>query len=194
MRDSDVRAAVRRALAKDYGDDPSTRIVEEMGIWSGTVRVDVAVINGELHGFELKSERDTLERLEAQRDLYNQVFDRVTLVAASRHLDTALRRIPEWWGVTRAVQEEDGSVRLRQVRRAKRNRHQVPLQCARLLWRSEALSILERYGIDRGFRSRPAEAISERLALHLPIRVLVREVRETLKVRPTWLGQAVGNQ
>jgi hypothetical protein len=194
MRDSDVRAAVRRALAKDYGDDPSTRIVEEMGIWAGTVRIDVAVINGELHGFELKSERDTLARLEGQRDLYNQVFDRVTLVAATRHLDSALGRIPDWWGVTRAVQDKDGSVRLRSLRRAKRNKYQVPLQCARLLWRSEALSILERYGIDRGYRSRPAETLAERLAVHLPIRVLVGEVREALKARPAWLGQAVGNQ
>jgi hypothetical protein len=49
MRDSDVRAAVRRKLREKYGHDPGTRIVEEMGFWSGSVRIDIAVINGELH-------------------------------------------------------------------------------------------------------------------------------------------------
>ena len=48
MRDRDVRAAVRQDLDARHGGDTETRIVEEMGIWSGTVRIDIAVINGEL--------------------------------------------------------------------------------------------------------------------------------------------------
>jgi hypothetical protein len=60
MRDRDVRAALLRRLSSDYADDADTRIVEEMGVWSGSVRIDVAVINGELSGYELKSDRDTL--------------------------------------------------------------------------------------------------------------------------------------
>src|SRR5262245_6458552 len=99
MRDSDVRAATKRMLASLHAGDPFTRIVEEMGVWSGSVRIDVAVINGELHGYELKSERDTLERLPAQAGLYSQVFDRVTLVTADRHLKIAKKTIPRWWGV-----------------------------------------------------------------------------------------------
>ena len=56
MRDIDVRRAVRKKLGEQYAHDPDTRIVEEMGIWSGTVRIDIAIINGELNGFELKSD------------------------------------------------------------------------------------------------------------------------------------------
>jgi hypothetical protein len=80
MRDRDVRAAVLRKLAAVYGNDANTRIVQEMGVCSGSVRIDIAVINSELWGYELKSERDTLERLPSQAKLYNRVFDRVTLV------------------------------------------------------------------------------------------------------------------
>ena len=63
MRDRDVRQALLAHLAELHAGDPDTRIVEEMGVWCGTARIDVAVVNGELCGFELKSERDTLERL-----------------------------------------------------------------------------------------------------------------------------------
>jgi len=60
------------------------------------------VINGELHGFELKSERDTLARLEDQAELYSQVFDRMTLIIAKRHLEKAVPKIPRWWGIIAA--------------------------------------------------------------------------------------------
>ena len=51
MRDADIRKAVRTMLDAQHVGDDDTRIVEEMGVWSGSVRVDIAVINGELHGF-----------------------------------------------------------------------------------------------------------------------------------------------
>jgi hypothetical protein len=116
MRDSDVRSAVRNWLHGQYAHN--SRIVEEMGIWSGTVRIDIAVINGELHGFELKSERDTLARLGDQAGLYNQVFDRMTLVTARRHLDKATSKIPLWWGII-AAQLEGGVVTLKPIKKAR---------------------------------------------------------------------------
>ena len=69
MRDIDVRQAVKSYLKALHEDDPATRIVEEMGIWAGSVRIDIAVINGELSGFELKSDSDTLQRLPLQADI-----------------------------------------------------------------------------------------------------------------------------
>src|SRR6266851_6542601 len=104
MRDQDVRQALRDKLQDQYAYDPDTRIVEEMGVWSGSVRIDVAVINGELTGYELKSDRDTLERLPVQADLYSRVFDRLTLVVARRHAQKARDCIPKWWGIVVAEQ------------------------------------------------------------------------------------------
>lgn len=79
MRDIDVRIAVRERLREEHLGDADTRIVEEMGVWHGSVRVDIAVINGEIAAYELKSARDTLQRLPGQACLYNEVFDRVSL-------------------------------------------------------------------------------------------------------------------
>jgi hypothetical protein len=191
MRDSDVRTAVRRWLEAQYADD--SRIVEEMGVWSGTVRIDIAVINGELHGFELKSERDTLTRLSGQAELYSQVFDRMTLVTAERHLEKALSKIPSWWGVSTARLTRS-AIELTRVKEAERNEGVDPLQLARLLWRSEALAVLEKHGLGRGYKSRTAEVIATRLATALSSDELSAEVRGVLKTRAGWLGQPVSNE
>ncbi|MEX1181163.1 MAG: sce7726 family protein [Cucumibacter sp.] len=194
MRDFDVRLAVKAALAKKYAGDVRTRIVDEMGIWAGSARIDIAVINGELTGYELKSDRDTLQRLDKQAELYNQVFDRVILVAATRHVDRILERVPAWWGVTVAESAgQHGSVHLRETRPPELNPAIDALQVARLLWRSEALTVLAKHGLDKGFRTKRAELLAMRLAACLPMRTLCGEVRQTLKSRQGWLGEPVGN-
>jgi hypothetical protein len=189
MREIDVRKALLAKLYSRFLDDSSTRIVEEMGIWSGSVRIDVAVINGQLHGYELKSAQDTLDRLPYQAELYSQVFDRVTLVIADKHLPSAQCMIPSWWGIMRAFVGRDGAIRLRRVRGAKRNPDLIALQLARLLWRSELLQALEEHSIARGYRRAALEQMAERLACRLPLRTLRLEVRQALKSRQGWLGQ-----
>jgi hypothetical protein len=178
---------MKRQLAHQHGNDPSTRIVEEMGVWAGTVRIDIAVINGALTGFELKSDRDTLSRLPGQADLYSRVFDEVTLVVGKRHIKKASELIPSWWGIIMAEQAEE--IRLTVVRPAMRNPSPEPYLVAELLWKEEAIAILESHGLAKGWRSKRVKAIHERLASELPFSVLADQVRETLKARTSWLSR-----
>ncbi|MBN4098611.1 sce7726 family protein [Methylobacterium sp. OT2] len=194
MHDRDVRAAVLNWLGDVHAGDADTRVVQEMGIWAGSVRVDIAVINGELCGFELKSERDTLERLPAQAELYNQVFDRVTLVIAERHATKAAGIIPDWWGVSLACGSAAKGVSLDHERQPARNPVSQPIQIARLLWRAEALVVLDRHALSRGYRSRPVGILVQRLAAELPVDVLRDEVRAALKARQGWLGDTPTQQ
>jgi hypothetical protein len=194
MRDSDVRAAVRGWLRGKHASDPNTRIVEEMGVWNGSVRIDIAVINGELHGFELKSDRDTLDRLDNQAAIYNQVFNRVTLVAGRRHIDKAITKVPYWWGISSATMVKHGQPRLRHIRRAALNPHVDIMQMARLLWRLEALEILDRYSFSKGYKSKPVETILVRLVETISAPELAREIRSAIKLRDGWLGQSIGDQ
>lgn len=193
MRDIDVRKAVRRRLLEEHDGDTDTRIVEEMGIWHGSVRVDMAVINGELSGYELKSARDTLQRLPSQAKLYSEVFDRVHLVTAEKHLKHAIADIPAWWGVIVARSLED-VVNLELLREGERNPEVEAIQVARLLWKDEALAILQRHDAIKGVRSATREKVSARLAAVLALDVLRNEVRATLKARSSWLGQPVSHQ
>ena len=99
MRDADVRRVLRQRLDASYGTDASTIIVEELGLCRGTVRADMAVINGILKGYEIKSDRDTLTRLANQAGTYNRIFDTLTIVVADRHLERTEQIIPSWWGI-----------------------------------------------------------------------------------------------
>lgn len=193
MRDADVRTAVRQMLEAEHAGDADTKVVEEMGIWSGSVRIDMAVINGQLTGYELKSDRDTLERLPAQAELYSRVFDKVCLVVGAKHAGKARRIVPRWWGVIVANQTS-GGVRLEQAREAKPNPKPDPLLVARLLWRDEALVALEAAGIADGVRSKPVGALHQRLADRLTWDELSSVVRASLKRRDGWLRQPVSDQ
>jgi hypothetical protein len=193
MHDSDVRAAVLQMLDKRYSDDAHTRVVEEMGVWSGSARIDIAVINGELCGWELKSDSDTLQRLPQQAELYGRVFDRLTLVVGSKHCTKATALLPDWWNVLVAF-EKRGCLGLEPVQLGGMNPGREPYFVAQLLWRDEAIAALETFGLARGWRSKTAKLIHERLAVAVPLPELSAYVRAALKRRPGWLGPAVGNE
>lgn len=193
MRDQDVRNALRALLDEEHGSEPDTTIVEEMGVWSGTVRIDVAVINGELTGFELKSERDTLARLPAQAEIYGLVFDRVFLVTTDKHLEKAHGIIPKWWGALVVRSCPEGGYQLVRKRRGRKNPAPDPLITAKLLWKEEALALLNEHGLARGLRSKATPRIHEFLATHLGMAELQAGVRAALKRRRGWLGKVDPN-
>lgn len=190
MRDRDVREALVRQLATAYAGDDETRIVEEMGVWSGSVRIDIAVINGELTGYELKSDRDTLERLPFQADLYSRVFDKLVLVVGSRHAPRAREHIPEWWGITVATQGRSCVV-LTPFRETRQNPSPDPYLLAQLLWKNEALAILGSFNLAAGWRSKRIREIHRRLAAELSFSELSGEVRRALKARSGWLRDTI---
>ena len=189
MRDRDVRAAVRKRLEAEHFGDPDTLIVDEMGVWSGTVRIDLAVINGEICGYELKSDRDTLARLPLQADIYSRVFDRVVLVVGERHVKKARLIIPRWWGVTIA-RVRGGEITLVDDRKPKVNPSREPYIVAELLTKDEAISVLAQHGLAGGWRNKRVRAIHERLATEIPLDRLSDCVRSLLRARQNWLGNS----
>jgi hypothetical protein len=189
MHDVDVRHAVRKRLNRLHKGEADTLIVEEMGIWANFVRIDVAVINGEFHGFELKSERDTLARLPRQASVYNEVFDRVTLVMAEKHCRKAADKIPDWWGILSARTTKRGHVALKTERRPRLNPCISLIHVARLFWKSEAIAVLEKHGLSRGFKSKTSEEIAQRLASSLPLDTLRDEARAAMKARASLLRE-----
>jgi len=194
MRDIDVRQAVWRQLAAAHAGDANTRLVQEMGVWSGAVRIDIAVINGELSGYELKSDRDTLQRLPYQVEIYGKVFDKLSLVVGAKHAEKAARQIPTWWGLIVAT-ADDGAIGLQAIRAPQKNPAQDAYVVAEMLNREEALAVLERFGLAKGWRTKRIRALHQRLAAELNFADLALEVRNVLKGRPIeWLGKQTACQ
>ncbi len=141
--DKIIRAVLRNVLDKDLKEyraesGQPAEILEELGVRHGTSRIDIVVINGILHGYEIKSDRDTLKRLPEQMAEFNAVFDKLTLVVGKRHLYDAVNIIPDWWGIIVAKIDVNCKVFFQTIREAEDNQDQVGVSIARLLWKEEA--------------------------------------------------------
>ncbi|GAA4323286.1 hypothetical protein BJY14_001570 [Actinomadura luteofluorescens] len=186
-----LRQSLLSLLQDRHRNDADTVIRHEMGLCAGARRVDLAVINGELAGFEIKSDQDTLERLAGQAADYGRVLDRVTLVTTDRYMARAAALVPDWWGLVRATsaaQDEVGTVELGEVRPAAVNTGQEPFAVAQLLWRDEALAILRARGQHKGVQRARRWLVWERLAEVVPLPELQRLVCTQLKARQAWPG------
>jgi hypothetical protein len=134
LRDADVRTPLRALVRQRFPDD--SIFLEELVIPERDTRIDMAVVNGALHGFEIKSDADTIRRLPVQRESYNALFDEITLVVGKRHLKEAQGMIPEWWGLAIASRIDD-HVEIERQREASANPHSDPATVIKLLRRPE---------------------------------------------------------
>lgn len=185
MHDRDLRLALLTELRRRYAGDPSTLIVEEMGLRWGERRVDVAVVNGELHGYEIKSDADDLSRLEGQAAVYDAVLDRVTLVASPTHLTAAIRTLPQWWGIVIADPSGDQLV-LKEERSAAISGARHSHAIAELFWRDEALAELEARGLASTLSRASRRALIDVLAAEVPLEELASAARAAIKARGLW--------
>ena len=185
MKDSDIRQVVLSHLSREYERDPDSVIIEELGLCQGEARVDIAVVNGSIHGFEIKSDQDTLKRLPGQVEIYSRSLDAVTLVVGGRHLDQSLKVIPKWWGVI-VAKEKLGQVHLKIRRQCKLNPCLDPFAVVQILWRDEAFKALKERGLHCGLANKPRITLWKKLVEYLPINELVSLVMSILKSRENW--------
>ncbi len=179
--DAGIRTALVCVLTAQYKQYTHPfKIIDELGTNHGAARIDLAVVNGFMHGYEIKSDRDTLERLPEQVRRFSAVFDKVTLVVGRTHLLHALAIIPDWWGVEVAVANSNQKIDFRIIRGAEQNPAQESIAIAQLLWREEALQILEHKKEVAGMKSKSRATIYEHLVKILDINTLKKEVRATL--------------
>ena len=180
LRDIDVRHALRAVLRRRFSAD--SVILEEMVVPGRDSRIDMAVVNGSLHGFEIKSEVDTLRRLTTQRDSYNCIFDRVTLVVASRHQEKALTVIPSWWGLGLAAAVRS-RVGIKWIRPALRNPTPDPEMVVRLLRREEVEEAIREANICSATDRYYVYELNRMLVANMTTGELAKTVRLALKRR-----------
>ncbi|MDB5100923.1 MAG: hypothetical protein JWM80_5344 [Cyanobacteria bacterium RYN_339] len=141
--------AIRDALNARL-NEPGTALIDELGIKHGDFRVDICAITHELHGYEIKSDQDTLSRLPAQAKHFSLVFHRMTLVVGPKLLGPALAIVPPWWGIWLATVDDDGLARFAELREAGPNPQPNYRWVVRLLWRDELHACLRAVGA-RGY-------------------------------------------
>src|ERR1035437_5089099 len=65
----------------------------------GECKADLAILNGTATVYEIKSERDSLSRLERQVTAYGNVFAQVYVIAAESHVQAVAKTVPDFVGI-----------------------------------------------------------------------------------------------
>lgn len=185
--DKDIRKLLVEKFLnmKHFTSDPSTKLIYEMDICYGSSRVDVAVVNGKMHGYEIKSERDSLERLPYQIKAYNMIFDTVSIVAANDHLEKVNILIPEFWGIY-SVEKNENKARLVRKRQARINPSVDIFSVSQLLWKEELISLLMVNGICKGIKSKTRQQLGRVAVEKIDHTVIKDFVRKSIKSREEW--------
>lgn len=186
MKDNDVRPILHTYLHEIHAAEPDTLIVDELGLHNGASRVDVASINGQITGWEIKAPRDRLDRLPSQVSAYSSVCDTAWLVTDERHLTNASSILPDWWGIM-VLADTGGVVRLCKQRAAHGNPSIDPGSVVRLLWKSEALELLIESGASANtWKRKTRREMWAELVAALTKEQLCAAVRLALKSRNNW--------
>ena len=182
LSDTDIRLALLPQLRVMYAAEPQTVFIEELGLCQGRARIDIAVVNGVIHGYEIKSDRDSLRRLAGQVEIYSKVVDRATIVVGNRHLAEALASVPNWWGVLQ-IEENSRGVSFKLIRKGHHNPQIEARSLVELLWLDDAIDLLSRLGADRGVRSKPRRMVWDRICERLKLEDIADAVRARLMAR-----------
>jgi hypothetical protein len=181
LRDPHIREPLHRWLLAAHADCPDTHILHELKIPRPSARIDIAVVNGELCGFEIKSDVDSLARLTRQERAFSAVFDRVSMVITPRHLLLTQAAIPNWWGIVVARPCSIGAS-FTTEREAHPNPNRDTEALLHMLCRRELIGILERNGLAGGLRSKRRAALIGAI-LHASIPNLQTETLSVFKLR-----------
>lgn len=184
--DADIRQALHRKKLRHLRSCADVLVVDELGLAHAKSRIDVAVINGSVHGYEIKSAKDSLVRLPQQIRIYQDTLERLTIVCASRHVAGVERLAPSWCGITEAVEGPRGGISFETVRRGKSNPDVDRRMLAHLLWRPEAVALLSRFDVPVKDLRRPRKQLYELIAGLLSAREITASIREFMQQRRTW--------
>ena len=186
MNDLEIRRNFHSKRLRRQHAQEDTLVIDELGLNHGRCRADIAVVNGHFIGYEIKSNSDSLRRLENQVESYNAVFDKISVIVGDRHINSIRSHIPEWWGVIVSVNGPRGAVNFGTIRKAQTNKKVDPISIARLLWRNEAEEILRQKNLPPRILRQPRAILYDYLVDEFNICELRKAVRDYFKKRKNW--------
>jgi hypothetical protein len=189
IHESAIRVALKKRYLRHYHGRNDVLVVDELGLAHARSRIDLVVFDGHLHGYEIKSNNDTLDRLPRQLGDYCSALQKLTLVVATRHLDTTSAIIPSWCGLMEVLKGPRGGIKFAPRRRARVNPNLDPFMLAHLLWRPEAQELLLQRGASNSDVNAPRKQLYRTLADQMPIHELAPAIKAAMASRTTWRDQ-----
>ena len=137
-----------RSVLFEYYENRNVRqrFFEEFCFGRKTRADALLVTETEMIGFEFKSDKDNLNRLERQIHDYERYCGRNYLVTGQKFKEKAPEEIPEHWGIYCIYMDDSQTLQLECIRKAQPNNKRMRLHNQlRLLWRSELIPIIRKY-------------------------------------------------
>lgn len=111
---------------------------------TGKCKADLVILNGTATVYEIKSERDSLVRLENQVANYKKVFAKVNVISSEDHINSIIKIIPEDVGLMCLTKR----YQIKTIREAKNCPERIcPSTVFESLRMSESIEILESLGV-----------------------------------------------
>ncbi|EHR2382131.1 sce7726 family protein [Salmonella enterica subsp. enterica serovar Newport] len=117
LREQDVKVAFIDWLFRK-GLLENATIVNEMVVANWSRRADLAVANGHLQAFEIKSDFDSLKRLDGQLETFTSRFEKVTVVCAPKFTYEISKKVTSDVGVIEYLNTNKG-IRFKIVQRGR---------------------------------------------------------------------------
>ena len=156
------------------------RFFEEFCFGRKTRADALLVTETEMIGFEFKSDKDNLNRLERQIHDYERYCDRNYLVTGLKFKEKAPEEIPEHWGIYLVYLDDTETIQLECIRKAQPNQKRMRLHNQlRILWRSELIPIIKKYKLGGVTKKNKLELVRT-LEHNLSKEIQRQELLETL--------------
>lgn len=171
-----------RSVLFEYYEEKGKRLrfFEEFCFGRKTRADALLVTETEMVGFEFKSDKDNLNRLERQIHDYERYCDRNYLVTGQKFKERASEEIPEHWGIYLIYLDDEEVLQLECIRKARANSKRMRLHNQlRILWRSELIPIIKKYHLGGVTRKNKLELVRT-LEHNLSKDVLRAELLEAL--------------
>ena len=117
-------------------------ILEELHVHRGNAIADIVTVHSEAHCYEIKGDKDKIERLAKQGEYYNKVFRRISLVTTERKLNEAMKKTPTFWGIIVAYNSQ-GEMKFKHIRKTSTNPYFDKELALATLWKSELTNLNE---------------------------------------------------
>ena len=143
LLDKEIRKPLLKRL---YSNKNNLKIIEELDVTNA--RVDIATINKDYFcGYEIKSDKDTLNRLPTQILVYGYVFDKITIVVGKSKYSKIVVR--DFWGIM-VAEDRNGKIVLTKKKNPKLNKNINKRWLSHKLWRSDIVNILKKKDLYKG--------------------------------------------
>ncbi len=184
--DIEIRKAFHKKKLGNHHRCPDSLVIDELGLAHGKNRIDIAVLNSHLHGYEIKSAKDNLNRLPNQLEVYRASLEKLTLVSAPNHIDEVMSIVPDWCGIIIAKKGPRGGISFDSLRRPQKNPEIDAVVLAHLLWRKEALHILKELGVETSLQRSSRINLYKKIAEFISVSELTVWIKKHFMERENW--------